>query len=235
MSNLYDDRRHKLVGTLESLKVQGMGILSRGNVTEEELGAFKDLGETLLSGTDHSLLSVEDISGVDSTIDLELSLESLNKIISELSVESVYTAESLSIDREDPVLKDLLIYRAGLEGMEKVNQTLSRMKDIELTMTKQERDEAYAEQDRILANAKGPGDSVSSMLLELLMVPVKGAVKLGAKGLVKAGGAAGELVVDAVKGISRDIDQSTTTHESLQSAIRIVDHAIEHYRKTHHQ
>lgn len=231
MSNVYDDRRHKLVTTLESLKIQGVGLLSRGDVTEEELGAFKDLGETLLSGSEHTLLSVEDVSGVDATTDLELSLESLDQIIGKLSSDAMYSAEALSPEKEDPVIADLLLYKAGLEGMEKVGQTLKRMKDIELTMTKQERDDAYAEQDRVLTNAYGANDSVTSMVIELLMAPVKAAAKAGGKGLIKAGGAAGEIIVDAVKGIGRDVDQTTTTHESLQDAIRIIDHAIDFHRK----
>lgn len=231
MPNVYDDRRHKLISTLESLKVQGLGLLSRGDVTDEELNAFKDVGEVLLSGTDHTLLSVDDISDVDSTTDLELSLESLNRIIDQLSDEEIYSAEAIDPQKESPIVRELLGYRAALEGMEKVKDTLHRMKDIELTMNKQQRDEAYQEQDKVRTNAYGDGDSIASMVLELLMVPVKEAAKLTAKGLVKAGGAAGEIIVDAVKGVGRDVDQATTTHESIQNALLIIDHAIDHHRK----
>ena len=231
MSNIYDDRRHRLIGTLESLKIQGLGLLSRGDVTEEELGAFKDLGEVLLSGTDHTLLGVEDISEVDATTDLELSLESLNGIISNLTASQTYTAEAISPDNEDPVIKELLEYRAALEGMDKVKETLNRFKDIELTMSEKERDEAYEEQDRVLTNAYGSDDSITSMIMDLLMAPLAFAAKSAGKGLVKGTGALGHTVVDAVKGVGRDISQTTTTHESLQDAIRIVDHAIEYHRK----
>lgn len=231
MTNIYEDRKTRLIPVLESLKVQGLGLLSRGDVTDDELNAFRDVGEALLAGTDFTLLDGSDCSGEGPEIDLELSLETLGEVIETLSEDRLYTSESMSPEKESPVVKELLEYRDSLEALEKTRKLVDGLKRIELSMSKDERDEAYEEQDKILTNALGNSDGFFNMLYDVMTAPVRAVTKAAGRKLVEKTGALGSVVSDAIRGAGRDIDQATTTHESLKPVIQMVDSAIDYHRR----
>lgn len=231
MTNIYEDRKTRLIPVLESLKVQGLGLLSRGDVTDDELNAFRDVGEALLAGTDFTLLDGSDCSGEGPEIDLELSLETLGEVIETLSEDHLYTSESISPEKESPVVKELLEYRDSLEALEKTRKLVNGLKRIELSMSKDERDEAYEEQDKILTNALGNSDGFFNMLYDVMTAPVRAVTKAAGRKLVEKTGALGSVVSDAIRGAGRDIDQATTTHESLKPVIQMVDSAIDYHRR----
>lgn len=231
MTNIYEDRKTRLIPVLESLKVQGLGLLSRGDVTDDELNAFRDVGEALLAGTDFTLLDGSDCSGEGPAIDLELSLETLGEVIETMSEDHLYTSESMSPEKESPVVKELLEYRDSLEALEKTRKLVDGLKRIELSMSKDERDEAYEEQDKILTNALGNSDGFFNMLYDVMTAPVRAVTKAAGRKLVEKTGALGSVVSDAIRGAGRDIDQATTTHESLKPVIQMVDSAIDYHRR----
>lgn len=218
MSKVYKERAVRLAGALESLKIQGLGLLQRGNVTLEELNAFRDLGETLLSGTEHTLLDAKDVSDVDETVDLELTLESLTQIIDNVSGLG-YSAEALSLEHETPTMRELIKFRSTLEAL----------KDISLTMTVDEIEAAYDEQEDIVTNATGRVPESLGILLDQVVSPLRyvgkkagGFVGSMARGIT---GAAVGMASHEVSGPQRDLP-----HE-IDSYIAIVDRAIEIERK----
>jgi len=128
MSVNNDGYRTRLKSTLESLMVQGKGLLARGNVSFEELQSFKDVGETLLSGTEHSLVGTDTESDTDETTDMELTLEALSDIIDKVGEDAVYSPEHY----QAPAVQELMKFRATVEALREYTSYLTAEQEAQI-------------------------------------------------------------------------------------------------------
>ena len=98
------ERLLELHSSLESLKVQGQALLSRGEVTDTEAGAFKSLVNVILGSHEKPVLSVESISGQDAVADVTLSLEEISAIAAQVLDDAASLADpnGLSVQIDSP-------------------------------------------------------------------------------------------------------------------------------------
>ena len=87
------ERLLELHSSLESLKVQGQALLSRGEVTDTEAGAFKSLVNVILGSHEKPVLSVESISGQDATSDVTLTMEEISSVAAQVLTDAASLAD----------------------------------------------------------------------------------------------------------------------------------------------
>lgn len=94
------ERLLELHSSLESLKVQGQALLSRGEVTDTEAGAFKSLVNVILGSHEKPVLSVESISGQDAATDVTLSLEEISAVAAQVLSDAASLADPEGVNTQ---------------------------------------------------------------------------------------------------------------------------------------
>lgn len=77
--------------SVESMIISGTAQLIAGGVTDEQVAAFKDMGDEILADSGQTLTGPETMSAVDAATDLELSLEHLRGL-HQSAVRALYNA-----------------------------------------------------------------------------------------------------------------------------------------------